>query len=157
MLISLSYYKIRIDAVIHDGKRSSNDMYKWDNAGDIASMSNSLSLISSSSPAIVSGSIEYLNIVLPNTGASEPDSDRYCWQGDIDWYEFMVNEAGVYVIRTYGNNGLYGVLYEGKTFMQSSSGVYMQVALSPGKLYKLKILGVSSGNNGDYTLSIVKS
>ena len=41
--------------------------------------------------------------------------------------------------------------------MQSSSGVYMQVALSPGKLYKLKILGVSSGNNGDYTLSIVKS
>ena len=54
MLISLSYYKIRIDAVIHDGKESSNDMYKWDNAGDIASMSNSLSLISSSSPAIVS-------------------------------------------------------------------------------------------------------
>ena len=45
MLISLSYYKIRIDAVIHDGKRSSNDMYKWDNVGDIASMSNSLSLI----------------------------------------------------------------------------------------------------------------
>ena len=154
--VFVGYFKIRIDAIYHDGARSHSEWYKWDNAGDIASMSNSLPLITSSSPMQVMGSIEYWDTKTPYLGATEPDVFTYRWEGDADWYEFMVNEAGVYIIQTTGSTSLFSMLFDGTTLLNFDND-YMQVALSPGKLYKLKISGVSSGSYGNYTLTIKKS
>lgn len=163
----VGYYKIRTDTVYYDGFRNQgSDYYKWDNAGDIASMSRSFNTISATSVYDERGSIEFYNNIGAGTSAGDDNAfvNRYSWEGDVDWFEFMVREAGVYVIQTQGITDTYGALYRGSTLLYANDDINyytdrnfrLQLTLSPNILYRLRVSGSTNKVHGDYYLTIEK-
>ena len=162
------FYKIRIDSVYNDGFRHQGSYYhRWDNAGDVASMSRSLGTVSATSPYEVKGSIEYYYVGKNPTSANDQTAfvNRYSWEGDVDWYEFMVSEAGTYLIETQGSTDTFGALYQGTTLLYkhddikypTNNNFRMQVTLSPNVIYTLRVSGTNNLISGDYLLLIEKT
>lgn len=138
-------------------------------------MSNSLPMVNASQAFPIRGSIEYSYTGVGSKFAWECQIgangeklyyvNRYSWEGDVDWFEFMVSEAGEYIIQTQGNTDTYGALYQGSTLLAYHDDIQypmnpnfkLQVTLSPNIVYRLRVSGAIYNISGKYYLTIEKT